>query len=56
MAVDKTTILIVEDEPAIAELVTFTLKEAGWNTYVVSTASEAWEFMQRRTPHLDLVE
>jgi hypothetical protein len=26
MAADKTTILIVEDEPAIVELVSFTLK------------------------------
>ncbi|HZW12322.1 MAG TPA: response regulator [Noviherbaspirillum sp.] len=56
MAVDKTTILIVEDEPSIVELVTFTLKEAGWNTYAVSSASEAWEFMQRRTPHLVLLD
>ncbi|TFV99550.1 response regulator [Oxalobacteraceae bacterium OM1] len=56
MAVDKTTILIVEDEPAIAELVTFTVREAGWNSYVVHTAGEAWEFMQRRTPHMVLLD
>lgn len=56
MAVDKTTILIVEDEPSIAELVTFTLREAGWNTYVVPTAGEAWEFIQRRTPHMVLLD
>ncbi|HJV85585.1 MAG TPA: response regulator [Noviherbaspirillum sp.] len=56
MAVDKTTILIVEDEPAIIELVTFTLREAGWNTYAVHSASEAWEFIQRRTPQLVLLD
>src|SRR3954464_6235511 len=56
MAVDKTTILIVEDEPSIAELVMFTLKESGWNTYVVGSATEAWEFIQRRTPHLILLD
>lgn len=56
MAVDKTTILIVEDEPSIVELVTFTLREAGWNTYAVHTSSEAWEFIQRRTPHLILLD
>lgn len=56
MAVDKTTILIVEDEPSIIELVTFTLREAGWNTYAVHTSAEAWEFIQRRTPHLVLLD
>jgi two-component system phosphate regulon response regulator PhoB len=56
MAADKTTILIVEDEPAIAELVTFTLKEAGWNSFVASTAAEGWEFIQRRSPQLVLLD
>lgn len=56
MAVDKTTILIVEDEPSIVELVTFTLRETGWSTYAVHTASEAWEFIQRRTPQLLLLD
>lgn len=56
MAVDKTTILIIEDEPSIIELLTFTLREAGWNTYAVHSAGEAWEFMQRRPPHLVLLD
>ncbi len=56
MAIDKTTILIVEDEPSIAELVTFTLKGAGWNTFVVNSATEAWEVIQRRTPHMVLLD
>ena len=56
MAVDKTTILVVEDEPSIVELVSFTLKEAGWNIFAVGSAVEAWEFIQRRTPHMVLLD
>jgi two-component system phosphate regulon response regulator PhoB len=56
MAADKTTILIVEDEPSIIELVTFTLKEAGWNTFAAQTATEAWEFIQRRSPQMVLLD
>ena len=56
MAVDKTTILVVEDEPSIVELVSFTLKEAGWNPVAVGSAAEAWEFIQRRTPQLVLLD
>ncbi|HCY61568.1 MAG TPA: DNA-binding response regulator [Oxalobacteraceae bacterium] len=56
MSADKTTILIVEDEPSIVELVSFTLKEAGWQALAVNTAGEAWEFLQRRTPHLVLLD
>jgi two-component system phosphate regulon response regulator PhoB len=56
MAANKTTILIVEDEPAIVELVMFTVKEAGWDAYAVHTAADAWEFMQRRMPHLLLLD
>ena len=56
MAADKTTILIVEDEPAIVELVTFSLREAGWNVCSASTVAEAWDFIARRTPHLILLD
>lgn len=56
MAADKTTILIVEDELAIVELVMFTLKEAGWNAFAVHTTADAWEFIQRRTPQLVLLD
>ena len=55
MAAD-TTILIVEDEPAIVELVSFTLRAAGWNTFAVNNTAEAWEFVQRRTPQLILLD
>jgi two-component system phosphate regulon response regulator PhoB len=56
MAADKTTILIVEDEPSIVELVSFTLKEAGWQPVSVNNAADAWEFIHRRTPHLILLD
>ena len=56
MALPKTTILIVEDEPSIVELVNFTLRETGWSTYAVHTAGEAWEFIQRRMPQLLLLD
>jgi two-component system, OmpR family, phosphate regulon response regulator PhoB len=56
MAIDKTTILIVEDEPAIVELVTFSLREAGWNVCSVQNVADAWAFLQQRTPQLILLD
>ncbi|HEX7634225.1 MAG TPA: response regulator [Noviherbaspirillum sp.] len=56
MAVDKTNILIVEDEPSIATLVNFTLKEGGWNAFTANNAAEAWEFILHRTPQLILLD
>lgn len=56
MAADKTNILIVEDEPSIVELVTYTLREAGWNVSAASNAAEAWEAIQYRTPQMVLLD
>ena len=56
MASDKTTVLIVEDEPAIVELVTYSLRESGWNCCSVQNVADAWEFIQHRTPHLILLD
>jgi two-component system, OmpR family, phosphate regulon response regulator PhoB len=53
---DKATILIVEDEPSIIELVTFTLRAAGWEPHAVSTVAEAWDFIQHRMPQLVLLD
>lgn len=53
---DKPTILIVEDEPPIIELVTFTLKGAGWNVVPAHTTAEAWDFLQQRLPQLILLD
>jgi two-component system phosphate regulon response regulator PhoB len=51
-----TRILIVEDEPAIVELVKFSLREEGWNCFAVSNAKQAWEFIQCSRPHLILLD
>jgi two-component system, OmpR family, phosphate regulon response regulator PhoB len=56
MAADKTTVLIVEDEPAIVELVTFSLREAGWNVCSVQSTQEAWDFIHERKPQLILLD
>lgn len=56
MAADKTTILIVEDEPAIAALIAFTVKEANWESVTVSTAADAWNAIQQRPPQLVLLD
>jgi two-component system phosphate regulon response regulator PhoB len=53
---ENTTILIVEDEPAIVELVKYSLREAGWTCRTVASALEAWEFLQQRTPQLILLD
>jgi two-component system phosphate regulon response regulator PhoB len=56
MASDKTTVLIVEDEPAIVELVKLSLRDAGWQVAAVQNAAEAWEFIGRRIPQLILLD
>jgi two-component system phosphate regulon response regulator PhoB len=56
MANEKITVLIVEDEPAIIELVTFSLREAAWQVCSVQSAAAAWEFLCRRTPQLILLD
>jgi two-component system phosphate regulon response regulator PhoB len=52
MALEKTTVLIVEDEPAIVELVTFSLRESGWDVCAVQNVADAWDFISRRMPQL----
>jgi two-component system, OmpR family, phosphate regulon response regulator PhoB len=56
MVLNNTTILIVEDEPAIVQLITYSLKESGWDTEAVHTAADAWKFLQERTAHLMLLD
>ncbi len=56
MAIEKTTVLIVEDEPAIIELVTFSLRETGWNVCSVQNVADAWQFIVQRAPHLILLD
>jgi two-component system phosphate regulon response regulator PhoB len=56
MAIEKTTVLIVEDEPAIIELVTFSLRETGWNVCSVQNVADAWTFILNKAPHLVLLD
>lgn len=50
------TILIVEDEPPVAELVAFALRNAGLKTAVADTAAQAFGFMQQRRPQLMVLD
>lgn len=50
------TILIVEDEPAVAALIKFTLQAAGWRTHVVDSVAAANDWLTTRIPHLVLLD
>ncbi|HEU4852459.1 MAG TPA: response regulator [Telluria sp.] len=56
MAAERTRILVVEDEPAIVELVTFSLRDAGWDVQAVSTVGAAWDAITQRVPDLVLLD
>lgn len=53
---EKPTILIVEDELPIIELVSFTLKGAGWNVVAVQNVADAWSALQKGLPQLVLLD
>jgi two-component system phosphate regulon response regulator PhoB len=52
----ETLVLIVEDEPAIAELVRYSLREDNWTFRSVSTLAEAWDFIQQQPPQLVMLD
>lgn len=52
----KPCVLIVEDEPSIVELLSFTLGEVGCEWNVATTAAQGWEAVQRRIPNLILLD
>lgn len=56
IAHSATTVLIVEDEPAIVELVKFSLREASWELVAVQSCAEAWDFLATHTPKLILLD
>ena len=52
----ETTVLVVEDEPAIVELVSYSLREAGWTIQSVSSAGAAWTALCNKRPQLMLLD
>ncbi|MFA5628479.1 MAG: response regulator [Thiohalomonadaceae bacterium] len=50
------TILIVEDEPAIQELLSFNVMRAGFQAVCAGDADSAWEQIQNRVPDLILLD
>ena len=53
---DNTNVLVVEDEPAIVELVSYSLREAGWDIRSADTAQGAWDSISRGKPDLVLLD
>jgi two-component system phosphate regulon response regulator PhoB len=53
---DTTSVLVVEDEPAIVELVTYSLREAGWDIRTADTTAGAWDSISRGKPDLILLD
>lgn len=53
---DTTSVLVVEDEPAIVELVTYSLREAGWEIRTADTAAGAWDSISRGKPDMLLLD
>lgn len=51
-----TRVLVVEDEPAIVELVTYSLREAGWGVTSVGTTAAAWDSISHGKPDLLLLD
>jgi two-component system phosphate regulon response regulator PhoB len=53
---DNTSVLVVEDEPAIVELVKYSLREAGWDIRTADTAGAAWDSISHGKPDLVLLD
>src|SRR6059058_401927 len=51
-----TSVLIVEDEPAIIELVSYSLRETGWEVRSASSVAAAWEAIVKARPDLLLLD
>ena len=52
----NTRVLVVEDEPAIVELVSYSLREAGWAISSVGTTGAAWDSIRHGKPDLLLLD
>ncbi|TFW28675.1 response regulator [Massilia horti] len=53
---DNTRVLIVEDEPAIVTLVTYSLREAGWEVDAADSTAQAWDKICQAKPDLILLD
>jgi two-component system phosphate regulon response regulator PhoB len=51
-----TSVLIVEDEPAIVELVSYSLRETGWEIRTASNVAAAWDAIVHGKPDLLLLD
>ncbi len=56
MPCENNTILIIEDEPAIAELIAFTVKAAGWNPVKIYSGAVALKSLAQTIPILVLLD
>ncbi|MDP5008031.1 MAG: response regulator, partial [Glaciimonas sp.] len=56
MSKHQTYILVVEDEPGIAELLRFTLDDAGFSCDIVSSASDARLAIADKLPQVVLLD
>jgi two-component system phosphate regulon response regulator PhoB len=53
---ETTRVLIVEDEPAIVALVTYAVREAGWEVAAAPDTAGAWDSICRTRPDLVLLD
>jgi two-component system phosphate regulon response regulator PhoB len=56
MSKDQTTILVVEDEPSISELLQFILQDAGFSVVLASDAKQAMEYIVEALPDAVLLD
>jgi len=52
----NTSVLIVEDEPAIVELVSYSLRETGWEIRTAPNVAAAWDAILQGRPDLLLLD
>ncbi|CAH0263705.1 Phosphate regulon transcriptional regulatory protein PhoB [Massilia sp. Bi118] len=52
----NTSVLIVEDEPAIVELVSYSLRETGWEIRTAANVASAWDSIVKARPDLLLLD
>ncbi|RYE65298.1 MAG: response regulator, partial [Oxalobacteraceae bacterium] len=56
MTMANTIVLVIDDKPAIAELLKFSLHEDEWVWHNVPSLAQAWDFIGRERPELLLQE